>query len=145
MIVFELSLDIARPLADVFAWWADPNNIPKWQSGVTQVDYDGGTLGKGSRYTVHRKALGMTQEMRTTLVEFEENVRVVERARGGPATNTVTTTFREDGPGRTQIATQVQVDLGGVLGRFGDKLAGGKVKSQAAGDQQRLKQALERL
>lgn len=145
MIAFELSLDIDRPLADVFAWWADPNNIPIWQSGVTCVDYDGGAPGRGSRYTVHRKALGMTQQMRTTLVEFEENVRVVENSRGGPATNTVTTTFEELSPGRTQMATTVQVDLGGVLGRFGDKLAGGKVKSQAAGDQQRLKQALEQL
>jgi|GEM_PF-3579570 len=145
MITFELSLEIARPLADVFAWWSDPLNIPAWQSGISKVDWEGGPVGKGSRYTVHRKALGMTQEMRTTLVEFEQDALVVEKARGGPATNTVTTMFSAPSPTTTRIETRVEVDLGGVLGRFGDKLAGGKVKSQAQGDQKRLKQALERL
>jgi uncharacterized membrane protein len=145
MIVFDLSLDIERPLADVFGWWCDPSNLPKWQSGVTGVDWDGSPPAKGSRYTVHRKALGLSQDMRTTLVEFEPGVRVVEKARGGPATNTVTTTFSEVRPGLTRIETHVEVDLGGVLGRFGDKLAAGKVKSQAVGDQKKLKQCLERL
>ena len=145
MITFDLSLDIARPLDTVFAWWSDPSNLPEWQSGIVKVDWEGGEVGKGARYTVHRKALGMTQEMRTTLVEFEPGVRVVERARGGPATNTVTTVFEATPSGGTRMSTHVEVDLGGVLGRLGDKLAGGKVKSQAAGDQKRLKQCLERL
>ncbi len=142
MIVFDLVLDIARPRADVFAWWSDPRNLPRWQSGVVRVDWDGDAVSKGARYTVVRKALGMEQEMRVTLTEFEDGVRVVEKARGGPAKNTVTTTFSDAGGG-TRMTTRVEVDLGGVLGRFGDKLAAGKVKKQAAGDQQRLKQVLE--
>jgi len=142
MIVFDLVLDIARPRAEVFAWWSDPHNLPQWQSGVVRVDWDGGAVSKGSRFTVVRKALGMEQEMRVTLTEFEDGVRVVEKGRGGPAKNTITTSFADAGSG-TRMTTRVEVDLGGVLGRFGDKLAAGKVKKQAAGDQQRLKQVLE--
>lgn len=142
MITFELSLFIDRPRDDVFAWWVDPSNLPRWQSGVVRVDWEGGPVQKGSRYTVVRKALGMTQEMRTTLVQLDPGVRVVEKGRGGPATNTVTTTFSDENGG-TRMQTKVEVDLGGVLGRLGDKLAAGKVRKQAEGDQKKLKQVLE--
>ncbi|MCO4771591.1 MAG: SRPBCC family protein [Deltaproteobacteria bacterium] len=144
MIIFDLSLEIAAPRADVFAWWSDPHNIPKWQSGVVRVDFEG-EAGKGARYTVVRKALGMTQEMRTTIIDFVDGERLVEKARGGPATNSITTTFTDAGGGRTRMDSHVEIDLGGVLGRLGDKLAAGKLKSQAKSDQQRLKKVLESL
>ncbi len=142
VIRFELSLTIARPRDEVFAWWSDPANIPAWQSGVTGVDDDGAPAGVGKRWTVHRKALGLKQQMRAEILEFDAGRRVVERATGGPATNTVTTRF-EDAGGQTRMLTTVEVDLGGALGRIGGKLAGGKIRKQAEGDQQRLKQVLE--
>ena len=143
MIRFELSLEIRRPRSEVFAFWSDPQNLAAWQSGVVEVKADAGPVGRGTRYTVVRKALGMTQEMRTTLVEFEAEQRVVETARGGPAKHTVTTVFSELPAGRTRLDTIVEVDLGGLLGRIGDKLAAGKIKAQAEGDQARLKALLE--
>lgn len=142
MIVFDLSLEIARPRDEVFSWWADPRNLTKWQTGIVRVDFDGEAT-KGARFTVVRKALGMTQEMRTTLVEFVPGERVVEKARGGPATNTVTTTFEDAGPGRTRMSSHVEIDLGGALGRLGDKLAAGKLEKQARDNQKRLKKLLE--
>lgn len=142
MIVFDLSLEIARPRDEVFAWWADPRNLMKWQTGIDRVDFDG-EAAKGARFTVVRKALGMTQEMRTTFVEFVPGERVVEKARGGPATNTVTTTFEDVGPGRTRMSSHVEIDLGGVLGRLGAKLAAGKLEKQARDNQERLKELLE--
>ena len=131
MIVFDLSLEIARPRDEVFAWWADPRNLTKWQTGIDRVDFDG-EAAKGARFTVVRKALGMTQEMRTTFVEFVPGERVVEKARGGPATNTVTTTFEDAGLGRTRMSSHVEIDLGGRPWASRGQARGGEAREAGA-------------
>ncbi len=141
MIRFDLSLHIARPLEDVFAFWADPNNLPKWQSGIVSIAVDG-DVGRGCRWTLERKALGKTAKMRGGYTAYEDNTRLCERTKAGPVVTTVDSTFHADGGG-TRIDTKVEVELGGTLGRLGEKVAKGPIRKQAEGDQKRLKQLLE--
>lgn len=52
----ERSIDIERPVGEVFAFLADPRNDPRWCTKVDSVEQvDGDGPGPGSRYvTIHR-------------------------------------------------------------------------------------------
>lgn len=54
----EHSLVIHRPVADVFAFVADPDNLPQWQSGLLEVEKLSGDGGLGSRHREVRSMLG---------------------------------------------------------------------------------------
>jgi len=141
MIRFELSLHVARPLDEVFAYWSDPHNLPRWQSGIQGIEVDG-EVGAGCRWTVQRKALGKTASMRGGYTAFEPNARLCERTKAGPVLTTIDSRFAASGSGTT-VTTSVEVELGGALGRLGEKVAKVPIRKQAEGDQARLKKLLE--
>lgn len=63
----EQVIDIARPVADVFAYVTNPDRLPEWQKGTVQVSRDDGAgpLRVGDRlHEVHR---AMGRSMRSTV------------------------------------------------------------------------------
>jgi uncharacterized protein YndB with AHSA1/START domain len=66
----ELTVEIARPPEEVFAYLVDVSNLPSWQSGVHSAEIEGGGEARpGARIVESRHMLG--RELRTTL-EIEE-------------------------------------------------------------------------
>ncbi|MEL6347352.1 MAG: SRPBCC family protein [Myxococcota bacterium] len=145
MIEFTSALTVRRPLADVFAFWANPDNIPRWQSGV--IGYRRETadpIGVGTVYVVTRKALGRQTETRGELTRFEEHQRVVESVKAGPASFTIDTRFAAVDAATTRVTVETRIELGGLLGKIGERMAGRPIRKQAENDHDKIKQILER-
>ncbi len=142
MIEFDMTLRVNKPLDEVFAYWADPANVPSWQGSAESVSVDG-EVGVGCSWTVVRRTLGTRQSMKAQYTAFEPACRLVEEGVGGPAKSRAETSFSADGAA-TLVRTSVTVDLGGALGRLGARMAKGSIIKQAKEDQQRLKQLIER-
>ena len=51
----QRTITIARPVAEVFGFFADAENDPQWRPGVTEIKRDG-PLAKGARY--HQRIAG---------------------------------------------------------------------------------------
>ena len=143
MIQFSLSQTIDRPVEAVFAYWANPDNVPDWQGGV--VSYrrtSSGPLGVGTTYAITRKALGLRQETTGEITAYESNHRLCERIAAGPAQYTIETRFTRQGAA-TRVDVQTQIDLSALLGRLGEKAASRPIRKQAAQDHARIKAILE--
>ena len=85
MIKAEQSIDINRPIEDVFAFVADQSNAPRWQSGILQVRrMTDGTIGVGTRYTSVRKLMGRRLEASNEYTEYEPNKKIVFKSTSGP-------------------------------------------------------------
>lgn len=55
----ERSAEISRPAAEVFAFLANLQNLPRWQSGVLRAELSTpGPLGVGSKAVVERRMFG---------------------------------------------------------------------------------------
>ncbi|HAY83875.1 MAG TPA: hypothetical protein DCY42_02825 [Chloroflexi bacterium] len=140
MIKVESSVTIKAPVDTVFAFIDDPDNSPKWQSGVDSLEHDG-SMQIGSQYTEVRKFMG--REMRTTLeiTHYEANKLWGAKTLSGPVPYQVMVTF-EAVEGGTKMTTTVEAEPGGFF-----KLAEGAVRKQLESglkeDNQTLKNMLE--
>lgn len=141
MITVEKTVQINRPVADVFAYVTDYKNLTKWQGGVESIEAEGETNAVGGKYTEVRKFLG--REMKTTLeiTVLETNAKWSAKALTGPVPYEATTTF-ESANGGTRMTTRVDGEPSGFF-----KMAQGAVKNQLdkslEEDMQRLKKILE--
>jgi carbon monoxide dehydrogenase subunit G len=143
MIHFSLSQTINRPLAEVFDYWANPDNIPAWQSGIVSYSRtSSGPLAAGTTYAITRKAIGMKQATTGAYTAFEKDRRFAEAITAGPAKYTIETVFTAVGED-TRVDIETTIDLGGLLGRLGAKAAQRPIRKQAEKDHSTIKAILE--
>ena len=76
------TIDIDRPIDDVFAYLADPRNMEQWVVGVSDVRAVGDETGVGARYTSDYTYSGRTQEMTYEVTGYEEPTRYAIRGEG---------------------------------------------------------------
>jgi len=128
----ELTIEIARAPADVFAYLTDVSNLPSWQAGVKSA-----TL-RGGRIEESRSLLG--RELHTTLeiVEREEPRVFTLRALDGPVPFTVRHELEPAGGG-----TRLRVTAEGEVPGFAAGLLARRAEKQFRRDFERLKQILE--
>ena len=114
MISVEKSVQIDKPVAEVFAYVTSYEQVTKWQGGVEAVESESGVNAVGEKYTEVRKFLG--REMKTTLeiTEFEANARWAVKALDGPAPYQAATIF-ETSNGGTKITTKVEAEPSGFF------------------------------
>lgn len=124
MISVESFVQIDKPVEEVFAFAADPENSPKWQVGLEAVTNISPERGVGARFTEVRKFLG--REMKTVVetVTFEENTKWVGRVVEGPVPYEVTVSY-EAAEGGTRMTTHIEAEPKGFF-----KVAQGAVQSQ---------------
>jgi uncharacterized protein YndB with AHSA1/START domain len=122
----ELTIEIARPPAEVFAYLTDVSNLPKWQSGVRSARREGSLIHE-SRHLLGR-------ELRTTLeIEEEEAPRVFTiRALDSPVPFSVRHELAPDGEGDA-----------GLLPGFAAGIMARRAEKQFRKDFERLKRLLE--
>jgi uncharacterized protein YndB with AHSA1/START domain len=143
MMKAENSVQINKPVEDVFAFFNDTANSARWQNGVDTVEYADAEQVVGSQYTEVRKFMG--REMRTTLevTALEPNQKYAAKTLSGPVSYEVTITF-EPSEGGTKMTTVVEGEPGGFF-----KLAEGAVAKQLKNtlieDGQTLKEMVEAL
>jgi carbon monoxide dehydrogenase subunit G len=138
----ELTIGIARPPEDVFAYLADVSNLTEWQSGVHSAEIEGGgAAAAGARVVESRTLLG--KELRTTLeiVHFEPPRLFTLRALDGPALLTVRHELEPRG-GETQLHVVVEGEVRHLPGFAAGLLMRG-AERQFRKDFERLKRVLE--
>ena len=138
MIEFENTIRIDRPIAEVFAFLSDLENIPKWNYYVlTVTKISDGPIGIGTMYHQVRK----TDEQDLRITELDQNhTLVVKTTPHSSPSLEMRFTLSEEG-NTTSIRDEWRLGTGlpGPLERLG----AGKIKSAAAENLTKLKELLE--
>ena len=139
MIEFKHSINIKRPINEVFAFLSDFENIPKWNYYVLQArKISKGAVGVGTTYHQMRK----TDEQRFQITEFELNLKVAVKTLPESSLQ-FERRFTLQTEGGTTLIIDEWEEL--VTGKpaFIEKLAAGRVKSAVAENLGKLKELLE--
>jgi len=80
----EESVEINRPVEEVFSYAADPEHFPEWSGIILEVQKEGpGVLAEGERFTTVSKFLGRTFETPFEVTAHEPNRHHSHRSTGG--------------------------------------------------------------
>jgi carbon monoxide dehydrogenase subunit G len=128
----ELTIEIARPPEDVFAYLTDVSNLPAWQAGVKTATRRNGRIEES------RSLFG--REVQTTLeiVEDEEPRLFTLRALDSPVPFTVRHELEP-----TDVGTSLTVTADGEVPGFAARLFARRAEGQFRKDFARLKRNLE--
>lgn len=143
MLRIDVTLEIARPPAEVFAALTDLDRIPEWQESALESRCDG-PLREGARIFERRRAMGRELENELEVTRLEPGRRLTVEAVHGPVPFTVDHQLvEEDGGGSTFLHVIAEGNPGSFM-----KLAKPMLKRHAErelrGDFARLKEQLER-
>jgi carbon monoxide dehydrogenase subunit G len=143
MVRFELSVDIDRPVHEVWEYLIEPEHVPEWQSSaVSAHKVSDGPIGVGAKLEDERRFLGRRATSEVEVSEFEPERLFTLHGISGP----VQFTFRhrlEGHEGGTRLHVEAEADPGGV-GRFMRPVIERAAEHELKGDFARLKAILER-
>ena len=109
----ENSVEILRPVREVFAFFADAENDPQWRSGVKSI-HRVGDLGQGARYEQLVAGPGGRAISADILVTvFEPGRRVAFETTTGPVRPRGNYTFQEV-PDGTKVTFALTAELSGI-------------------------------
>jgi carbon monoxide dehydrogenase subunit G len=139
---YEQSIEIERPPSEVFAFLAEPDNLPRWQPAVTEVAATPpGQLSGGARLTEARTFLGVRIRSTLEVTAFEPDHRLDLTTVEGPARFGVSHRL-EPTNGGTRVTIAGEGEPGSAL-RLAGPLLRRAVERQARDDLRRLKRLLE--
>jgi carbon monoxide dehydrogenase subunit G len=138
----ELTIQIARPPEDVFAYLTDLSNLPAWQSGVHGAQIvDGGEPRAGARIAESRHLFGRELETTLEIVEYEPPRLFAVRALDGPVPFDVRHEL-EPAFGGTRLTVTAEGDVG-LLPGFAGGIVARRAEKQLRKDFERLERLLE--
>jgi uncharacterized membrane protein len=142
MITFETSIEIRRPVEEVFAFISDPWNEPQWEKTVTEVRVTpDGPPAVGTKVTKVGSFLGVKLEATNEITALEPNRSLSFKGTSGPASLEATMRFEAVGEG-THLSGTFQVEPGGLF-KVAGPLFASQAKKQLEADLQRLKELSE--
>src|SRR3954469_23296559 len=90
MVRFELSVEIARPVHEVWEYLIEPENVPEWQSSaVSSHQISDGPIGLGTHLKDERRFLGRRATSEVEVTEFEPERLFTLHGISGPVRFTV--------------------------------------------------------
>ena len=138
---FENTITIGRDRAEVFAYLADFENVPKWNYAIVETRNISDTpLGVGTRYRQVRK-LPRASEESFEVTEFESEARLSVEGTFGPFPGRFTYLL-EPVAGGTRVTNVVELEPSGVLKLVGG-LAASRLKSAVGANLNKLKEVME--
>jgi uncharacterized membrane protein len=143
MIRIEWTLQVDRPVEEVFAYVTDTAKLPTWQPNLVSVTKETeGRVGVGTRFReVRRAPFRRTVEAIVEVSAYEENRRFDLRIVSGPLPIDGKNEFVAVAGG-TRIVLVAEGELGGPL-RLAQPILARLLRRQFASDYARLKEALE--
>lgn len=143
MIKVEESIVINRPIAEVFAFVANFENHPKWESNFQKVKLITSTpLGVGTKYQCDLKLPGQTATSMFEITEYEVNRKIAfEAEAAGPAKPNGSFLF-ESVPGGTKITLLPRPEFRGIF-KLLEPMMAGYVRKQNQDHLKKLKSVLE--
>jgi uncharacterized membrane protein len=136
------AVTINKPVADVYRFWRDFENLPHFMTHLLAVD----TTADGRSHWVARGPMGLRVEWDAEIVTATPNNVIAWRSlHGADVDSAGSVRFRDRGPG---LGTEVRVELkydppAGKVGTLVAKLFGENPDRQVREDLRRLKQLLE--
>lgn len=142
MIQVESSMQIDRPVEDVYAYVTKIENLPFWAGPVTEAKQTSdGPLGVGTTQVQLAQLLGRQVETTQEVTEYELNKKFSTKSTSGPLPLDIHYTFESLGGG-TKILVEANLDAGGFF-KLAEPLVGRILNRQTASDVQTLKEILE--
>jgi uncharacterized membrane protein len=136
------SVIIAKPVAQVFAFVADHQNLPAWTVGVEESQrLTDGPPASGSRYRVVGRLLGRTIESSYQVTAFEPE-RSFEGTMTSPVFGFIEQYRFEPAEQGTRVSMTATVEPHGVF-RFLTPIMTAGIRRQVGADHRRLKAVLE--
>jgi uncharacterized protein YndB with AHSA1/START domain len=136
----ELTVEIARPATDVFAFLTDVSRVPEWQASAIEARADG-PLAEGIRIQERRHFLGHDAETELEVSAFEPERRLALHALRGPVTLSIDHVLEEK-DGRTSLHVTAEGRPHGLL-RLAGPAVTAKARQELRRDFDRLKAILE--
>ena len=123
MIRVEESVEINRPVEEVFSYTSNPENFPQWAATVREIRQDapGGPHNReGERFTAMQQALGRRFEAPFEVIAYEPNLRYAHRSREGhPVPVTMDFTYEPVSSEVTRFTPRIEAEPGGFFGLVG--------------------------
>ena len=139
---YELTIDIARPPGDVYAYLADPLHLREWQQDVEEVrDATGEPLAAGATFTEVRTFLGKRLESTLEVTASEAGKEFSLRTLAGPVRVSIRHLLEPTTAG-TRLTLLGEADPGRLFG-LGGPLLRKAAERRARSDFERLKRRLE--
>ena len=143
MIDLETTVEITRPVAEVFAFVADQTNAPQWQNGLHEVRrLTEGPIGAGSQHVFVRRFAGREIASRNRFVAFEEGHYVRFEIPEGWLTGQAEY-VTEPSPSGTVLTSRMQFHAHGFAALL-EPLLSRVLARDSRRDEERLKRLLER-
>jgi uncharacterized membrane protein len=139
----EESIEINRPLEEVFNYVSDVANFPQWTAHTLEVRKDTpGPPQHSDRFTLAIKSVGRRFETPYERTAYEHNRRYTDRAVGGPIPNQQWDYTFQEVAGGTRLTRAVEAEGGGFL-KLVEPLHKRAVERQVRADLKTLKDLLE--
>ena len=139
----EESVEINRPLAEVFKYVSDVGNYPQWMAHVLEVrQHIPGAPRQSDSFVVAIKSVGRRFETPYERTSYEPDRRYTDRAVGGPIPNQRWHSAFQEVPGGTRFTRAVDVESSGLL-RLLEPLQKRAAERQLKKDLQTLKHVVE--
>jgi uncharacterized protein YndB with AHSA1/START domain len=119
----EESVEINRPVEEVFSYTSNPQNFPQWAATVKEVRQDAperSPLREGGRFTATQKALGRRFEAPFEIIDYAPNRRYVQRGtEEHPVAVTMVFAYEPLSWGGTRFRARIEAEPGGFFGLVG--------------------------
>ena len=143
MINLDFGVLIDRPMKDVFAFVANPNNMSKWNSAVVSLEQlIPGAVGVGTKFKSVGEMMGRRIEGEMQITAYEPDTKCGFQVKAGPMQVDLTMTFKTVGTG-TKVSLNAQGNPGGSF-KLAEGVMAGQVKAMMEGNLARLKTVLEK-
>jgi uncharacterized membrane protein len=142
MLKIDYSVVIDRPLAEVFAYVTEIENMPVWSSEVEKAwKTSEGPMGKGTTFSSVAKVLGRQIENTIEVTEYEPNSKWSLKPTSGPVSGEIEFHF-EPAPSGTKFSVALDADAGGFF-KLGEPLVNRMLQRQYETNGATLKDLLE--
>ena len=112
----EVSIEINRPLQEIFDYVSEVGNYPEWMADALEVRKDTeGPPQLRDKFTVAIKSVGRRFETPYERTSYEANRGYTDRAVGGPVPNQRWTCTFQEVPGGTRLTRTVEAEMSGIL------------------------------
>jgi uncharacterized protein YndB with AHSA1/START domain len=125
MINAERSIDIDRPIGEVFAFVGDQRNTPRWQAGLVAVRRTSdGPPAVGTTHALVRNFMGRRMEATNEYVAYEPDRIITFRTTSGPVPLEASYLF-EPTTGGTRLTSRIKMQAAGLFGLLEPVIAAG--------------------
>ena len=136
----ELTIEVARPPDEVFAFLTDLEKLPEWQGSAIESRAEG-PLREGARIHERRSLFGREAETELEVTAYEPGRRLTLRTIRGPVGLTIDHALEEHAGG-TKLQVTAEGKQKGAL-RFAGRAVESRARKELRRDFDRLKELLE--